>query len=235
MNVVQLENVSFSYDAGKTYVLRDFSLSIEEGAHIVLTGKNGAGKSTLAKIVAGLLAPDAGTVKLFGETCFSGGTVLAVGGTVPEPGTIPAEGGTVLPKAYIHARRKIAYVSQDPSVQLLCENVASDIAFPLQNLQFKVSDIDQAVLKQLEKAGLGDDASTDPKTLSGGQQQLVALASAIASEPELLVLDEPTSFLDEENTQKFLRLLQKTAGERTIFHVAHKVSDIDSADEVIQI
>ena len=222
MNIVQLENVSFSYDAGKTYVLRDFSLSIEEGAHIVLTGKNGAGKSTLAKIVAGLLAPDAGTVKLFGETCFSGGTVLAVG-------------GTVLPKAYIHARRKIAYVSQDPSVQLLCENVASDIAFPLQNLQFKVSDIDQAVLKQLEKAGLGDDASTDPKTLSGGQQQLVALASAIASEPELLVLDEPTSFLDEENTQKFLRLLQKTAGERTIFHVAHKVSDIDSADEVIQI
>ena len=215
MNIVQLENVSFSYDAGKTYVLRDFSLSLEEGAHIVLTGKNGAGKSTLAKIVAGLLAPDAGTVKLFGETCFSGGTVLA--------------------EAYIHARRKIAYVSQDPSVQLLCENVASDIAFPLQNLQFKVSDIDQAVLKQLEKAGLGDDASTDPKTLSGGQQQLVALASAIASEPELLVLDEPTSFLDEENTQKFLRLLQKTAGERTIFHVAHKVSDIDSADEVIQI
>lgn len=215
MNAVQLDNVSFSYDSGETYVLLDYSLSIEEGKHVVLTGKNGTGKSTLAKIVAGLLAPDAGTVQLFGETCF--------------------EGGTVLPKAYSEARKKIAYVSQDPSLQLLCENGACDIAFPLQNLQFSVSDIDEAVLLQLEKAGLSDIADADPTTLSGGQQQLVVLASAIASDPELLVLDEPTSFLDEKNTKKFLRLLEKCAGQRTVFHVAHKMSDIKSGDEVIKI
>ena len=215
MSVVELENVSFSYDAGQTYVLRDFSLVIEEGKHVVLMGKNGVGKSTLAKIVAGLLAPDAGKVQLFGKTCFDNGNVNAQG--------------------YSDARRKIAYVSQDPTVQLLCENVASDIAFPLQNLQFAVSDIDDAVLQQLEKAGLGDIADADPSTLSGGQQQLVVLASAIASDPQFLVLDEPTSFLDEEKTKKFLRLLQKCAGERSIFHVAHKVSDIESADEVIRI
>ena len=215
MNVVQLENVSFSYDAGQTYVLQNFSLEIDEGKHVVLTGKNGAGKSTLAKIVAGLLAPDAGKVQLFGEICF--------------------EEGAALPQSYSEARKKIAYVSQDPSVQLLCENVACDIAFPLQNLQFAVSDIDEAVLLQLEKAGLEDIAEADPATLSGGQQQLVVLASAIASDPQLLVLDEPTSFLDEENTKKFLRLLEKCAGERTVFHVAHKAQDIKTAGEVIRI
>ena len=215
MNVAHLEDVSFSYDAGETYVLRDFSLDVEEGKHVVLSGKNGAGKSTLAKIVAGLLAPDAGTVQLFGKTCYEAGTAFA--------------------QAYSEARRKIAYVSQDPSVQLLCENVACDIAFPLQNMQFSVPVIDEAVLLQLDKAGLSDIAEADPATLSGGQQQLVVLASAIASDPQLLVLDEPTSFLDEEKTKKFLRLLEKCAGTRTIFHVAHKSEEIVMADVVVRI
>lgn len=231
MNVVQLENVSFSYDGGQTYVLRDYSLSIERGSHVVLTGKNGAGKSTLAKIVAGLLAPDAGIVRLFGEICFAEGTVLAE----TTEGTVPDTQGTVLPQAYANARRKIAYVSQDPSLQLLCENVATEIAFPLQNLQFSAQNIDEAVMFQLEKAGLGDVAEADPTTLSGGQQQLVVLASAIASNPELLVLDEPTSFLDEENSQKFLRLLEKCAGERTVFHVAHKREEVGVGNVVVRI
>ena len=213
MNVAHLEDVSFSYDAGETYVLRDFSLDVEEGKHVVLTGKNGAGKSTLAKIVAGLLAPDAGTVQLFGKTCYEVGTAFA--------------------QEYSEARRKIAYVSQDPSAQLLCENVACDIAFPLQNLQFSTAEIDETVLLQLEKAGLNDIAEADPATLSGGQQQLVVLASAIASDPQLLVLDEPTSFLDEKNTKKFLCLLEKCAGERTVFHVAHKPEEIVAADKVV--
>ena len=63
----------------------------------------------------------------------------------------------------------------------------------------------------------------------------MALASAIVADPELLVLDEPTSFLDEENSKKFLRLLEKCAGERTIFHVAHKAEEVVMADEVVRI
>ena len=210
MEIVKLENVSFSYDAGANFVLQNYSLSICEGEHVVVTGKNGAGKSTLAKLVAGLLSPDAGKVQLFGDTCFDEGKVFA--------------------ENYSNARRRIAYVSQDPALQLICENVATDIAFPLQNLNFSAEKIDEAVLTQLEKAGLEEFADANPATLSGGQQQLVVLASAIASDPELLVLDEPTSFLDEENTSHFLRLLEKTAGNRTIFHVAHKQSEIASGD-----
>lgn len=215
MEIVNLNNISFSYDAGENYVLQNYSLAVEQGTHVVVTGKNGAGKSTLAKLVAGLLAPDAGKVQLFGETCFDNGKVFA--------------------ENYSNARRRIAYVSQDPSLQLICENVATDIAFPLQNLNFSVEKIDEAVLKQLEKAGLEEIAEADPSTLSGGQQQLVVLASAIASDPELLVLDEPTSFLDEENTAHFLRLLEKTAGNRTIFHIAHKHSEIASGDKEIKL
>ena len=210
MEIVKLKNVSFSYDAGANFVLQNCSLSICEGEHVVVTGRNGAGKSTLAKLVAGLLSPDAGKVQLFGDTCFDEGKVFA--------------------ENYSNARKKIAYVSQDSALQLICENVATDIAFPLQNLNFSAEKIDEAVLIQLEKAGLEEIADADPATLSGGQQQLVVLASAIASDPELLVLDEPTSFLDEENTFHFLRLLKKTAGNRTIFHVAHKQAEIASGD-----
>ena len=215
MTVASLRNVSFSYDSGVTYVLRNFSFVVDAGKHVVVTGKNGSGKSTLAKIVSGLLAPDDGVVELLEEVCYKNGEVDA--------------------KAYANARKNIAYVSQDPSIQLLCENVASDVAFTPQNLQFSPQEIDEAVILQLKKAGLEDIAEADPATLSGGQQQLVALASAIVADPELLVLDEPTSFLDEENSKKFLRLLEKCAGERTIFHVAHKAEEVVMADEVVRI
>lgn len=215
MTVASLRNVSFSYDSGVTYILRNFSLVVDAGKHVVVTGKNGSGKSTLAKIVSGLLAPDDGVVELLEEVCYKNGEVDA--------------------KAYANARKNIAYVSQDPSIQLLCENVASDVAFIPQNLQFSPQKIDEAVILQLKKAGLEDIAEADPATLSGGQQQLVALASAIVADPELLVLDEPTSFLDEENSKKFLRLLEKCAGERTIFHVAHKAEEVVMADEVVRI
>jgi energy-coupling factor transport system permease/ATP-binding protein len=215
MKVAELKNVDFSYDSGKTYVLKNFSFEIMDGCHAVLVGKNGAGKSTLAKLVAGLMCPDAGEVTIFGKACFSQGRVDT--------------------QAYAEARRGIAYVSQDPTLQLLCENVVSDIAFSPQNLNWDVNDIDSAVLKQLEKAGLSYLAERDPQSLSGGEQQLVSLACAIATDPKLLVLDEPTSFLDENNTSQFLRLLEKTKGKRTILHVTHKQKEIDMADCVVRL
>ncbi len=214
MKTANLKSVSFSYDSGKTFVFRDFNLELHEGEHVVLVGKNGAGKSTMSKLVAGLQCPDSGEVELFGKRCF--------------------EDGRVDMRGYAEARRKIAFVAQDPSVQLLCENVVSDIAFAPQNLNWSVEKIDDAVSNQLQKAGICDLAERDPHELSGGEQQLVSLACAIATDPELLVLDEPTSFLDSKNSRHFLRLLEKTKGERTIFHVSHKDDEIKMADRVVR-
>ena len=214
MIIMELKDINFSYDSDKSYLLEGFSFKLSQGEHVVLTGRNGAGKSTVAKLVSGLISPDAGIVKLFGKTCFDNGRVN-VG-------------------AYQDARKSIAFVAQDPSLQLLCENVVSDIAFAPQNLNWSVEKIDNAVSKQLEKAGIDYLAEKDPHALSGGEQQIVSLACAIAADPRLLVIDEPTSFLDSENSKHFLRLLEKTKGERTIFHVTHKDEEIEMADREVR-
>ena len=214
-DIVILKNITFSYDAGATFVLDEVYLEVSAGEHVVLIGKNGSGKSTLAKIAAGLIAPDAGSVKLFGQVCFN------------EDG---ADSG-----AYESARRKIAYVFQDPTCSIVAQNVASNIAFAPQNLGFSVEAIDEVVATELDKAGLGRLAEKDPNALSGGEQQLVAIASAIAAKPEFLVLDEPTAFLDDRNSKNCMRLVEKLSKQCAILHITHKTNEIKMADRVVKL
>ena len=215
MRIADLKHIFFSYDEGHSFVIRDFSFSLDEGEHVALVGRNGAGKSTLGKLVAGLLSPDSGEVELMGLVCFDH---LGVNS-----------------QNYEEARKSIAYVAQDPATQLVTATVAGELAFGPQNLCLSVEQIDELVALELDKAGLGEIAERDPMTLSGGEQQLVSIAAAIASEPRLVVLDEPTAFLDEQNEKRCMRLIEKISNECTVLHITHKPCEIAKANRVIEL
>ncbi len=216
MLVANLKNIFFSYDDASQPVLHNLDFYIEKEEHVVLLGCNGSGKSTLAKLVAGLMSPNSGEVNLLTHRCFDNDSGVDA-------------------DSYREARRHIACVFQDPADQLVSDTVAGDVAFGPQNLMFEVSEIDEAVETQLEKAGIGSFARRDPATLSGGEQQLVAIASAISMKPQLLVLDEPSAFLDDVNTGHLLRLIEKASQGIAILHVTHNSIERKRADRVVDI
>lgn len=237
MEIVRLEDIRFSYDAGETYVLDGVSLSVSEGEHVAIVGPNGCGKSTLAKIAAGLVAPDEGEVTLFGTKCawteIDGQALLSEDKRVNfEPIEIGTY-GKVDADAYAEARKSIGYVFQDPTDQLITENVATEIAFAPQNLCFSVAEIDEMVALELDKAGLAELAERPLGELSGGEQQLVAVASAVACNPKLLVLDEPTAYLDSENSKHLMRMIEKLTDRCAILHITHKQEEIERASRVV--
>lgn len=223
MVIAKLENIDFAYE-GFDWILKGFNFTLSAGQKVWLSGRNGCGKSTLARILGALQTPDYGRVELFEKLCFE-----------CRP-NLDADYKFVDDIAYKSARKKIASVFQDPSDQVVTENVASDIAFGPQNLNWSVTEIDEAVITELDKAGLASIADRDPSTLSGGEQQLVCIASAIAQKPKLLILDEPTAYLDVQNKHKFNRLVQKIDDDVAVVYITHDdICGIDKNMEKISL
>jgi energy-coupling factor transport system ATP-binding protein len=213
--LVRLSDVAFSYDNGTTWALSGVDFSVGAGEAVCVLGANGSGKSTLARLVAGLAAPDAGTVELMGARCFS---------------TPAGPDGA----AYQAARRRISYVFQNPDDQIVTDVVEEDVAFGPENLCVPADKIGALVEGELERVGMGAFALANPAKLSGGQQQRVALAGALAMRPDLLVLDEPGSLLDVRGRRGIARVLAelKTAGVACV-HVTHFMEDAWAADRVV--
>lgn len=213
MSRVQLEDVRLSYDGGLTWALDGVSLRIEPGERICVLGPNGSGKSSLAQVLAGLVAPDEGTVELAGRTCFNGS---------PDP------------DAYRHARRVTGLVFQNPEDQIVTSVVADDVAFGPENLGIERIDIARRVDEELGRVAMSAYAQADPARISGGQQQRVAIASALAMHPDMLVLDEPGAMLDVRGRRGIMRVLSllQEAGT-TLVHVTHFMDEALAADRVI--
>ncbi|MCI5949814.1 MAG: energy-coupling factor transporter ATPase [Parolsenella sp.] len=213
MSRAQLEDVRLSYDGGLTWALDGVSLRIEPGERICVLGSNGSGKSSLAQVLAGLVAPDEGTVELAGRTCFDGS---------PDP------------NAYRHARRVTGLVFQNPEDQIVTSVVADDVAFGPENLGIERTDIARRVDEELGRVAMSAYAQADPARLSGGQQQRVAIASALTMHPDMLVLDEPGAMLDvrgRRGVMYVLDLLQEAS--TTLVHVTHFMDEALAADRVI--
>lgn len=208
----RLRSVSFSYDGGATWALDHVDLEVTEGEHLCLLGANGSGKSTLGRVLAGLAAPDGGTVELMGLPCFDGDG---------------AHG-----EAYGEARRSIAMVFQNPDDQIVTTKVADDVAFGPENLGWPPERIGGAVARELDRVALTDLADADPTRLSGGQKQRVAIAGALAQDPRLLVLDEPAANLDVRGRRGVRRLCASLEG-RTVVHITHFMEDAAEADRVV--
>ena len=176
------------------FELKDVSLEVAEGEYFVLTGPNGAGKTVLMKLIAGLYGPDAGEVYIKGERMTE---------------TPPWE-------------RNIGYVPQEYAL-FPNRTVERNIAFGLEVRKVEKEAIKEKVRADADLLGISHLLGRIPNGLSGGEQQKVALARALAVRPAVLLLDEPVSAIDEENRDAIcgeLKGLQRETGITTI-HVAH--------------
>lgn len=178
---ISFANVAARYEHGAD-VLTDVSFNISAGAFYFLSGASGAGKTTLLRLIYQLHAPSAGQIKLFGR---------------------PTDG---ISRDEIAAlRQKMAIVFQEYSL-LSHLTVFDNIALPLRVRGLPEAKIKKLVAKVLEWVGLGKYADADPRSLSGGQQQRVSVARAIIVQPSILLADEPTGNLDDENASRLMEL-----------------------------
>ena len=187
MALATVEALRFAYGNGDP-VLRDVSLRLDEGEHVALLGASGSGKSTLLRALAGL-------VPHFHGGTFSGSVVVA-GRDTRE--TRPSElAGTV------------ASVFQDPEDQIVMARVANEVAFGLENVGTEPGEIWRRAEEALAAVGADHLADRVTAELSGGELQRVALASALALRPRLLLLDEPTSQLDPAAADAFFAVVER--------------------------
>ena len=209
---VRLDHVTLRY--GDSLALDDVTLEVCRGERVCVLGANGSGKSTLASVICGLLAPDEGDVELTGHAVCTGG--------VPDLA------------AYRDARRQLGLVFQNPDDQIVTSVVADDVAFGPENLGVPRAQIAARVARELRRVAMEKYAHADPSRLSGGQRQRVCIAGALAMEPAVLVLDEPSSLLDVRGRAAIMRVMGRLAAAgATLVHVTHFMDEALAADRVI--
>jgi cobalt/nickel transport system ATP-binding protein len=177
----ELTGIRFAYP-GRPPVLADLGFALAEGERIALTGPNGAGKSTLLHLMLGLLRPQAGTLVAFGA---------------------PRRNE----RDFLEVRRRAGLVFQDPDDQLFCPTVAEDIAFGPLNLGKSKAEVMDRVDRTLDRLRLRHLRDRVTHKLSGGEKRLVSLATVLAMEPDVLLLDEPSNGLDEATGERLVRIL----------------------------
>ncbi|GEL21300.1 putative ABC transporter ATP-binding protein [Pseudonocardia sulfidoxydans NBRC 16205] len=189
---LDVRGLDFAYPDG-TPALHGVDLRIEPGERVALLGPNGAGKTTLVLQLNGILAPTEGSV--------------AVGG---------------LPVAKPHlqeVRRRVGIVFQDPDDQLFMPTVREDVAFGPANFGVRGDELTARVTGALDAVGMAEHADRSPLHLSGGQRRRVALATVLSCDPEILVLDEPSSNLDPVARRELAEVLLGL--DRTLLMVTH--------------
>lgn len=195
--MIEVEDVYFTYPNG-VEALKGISLKIENGEFVAIMGQNGAGKTTLVKHFNGLLKPTRGKVLVDGvDTTKVSVATLA---------------------------RNVGFVFQNPDHQLFSETVEEEIAFALRNFGFKENIIKRRVTWALNLLGLTQYRKTSPFMLSGGERKRVALASVLAWNPKILILDEPTIGQDYQQKEKLRQFITQMKTQRkTVVIVTHDV------------
>lgn len=197
MHIVQLRNINFSYENGPC-VLKDLDFSVSDGDRIIITGPNGAGKTTLFHIILGLLRPQSGEVSVFGRSMKS-------------------------EHDFRECRNRTGLLFQDPDDQLFCPSVIEDVAFGPLNQGKTHEQARYLAEKTLERLGILHLKNRVPYHLSGGEKRIAALATILAMNPELLLLDEPSAGLSDDASCRLLDILGSYPA-RAIVVISHNVS-----------
>lgn len=213
--ILKLNNISYRYPRTSSYVLKNISLEVEKGEMVVVMGENGAGKTTLCKCMTGIIPKSEGG-KLEGEVLIN----------------------KLNTKNYPLSKisQNVGIVLEDPETQLFTTKIKNEIAFGVENLQKPVEKIKEMVNWTLDVVNLKGYEDRHPKALSGGQKQRVAIATVLAMEPDVLILDEPTSQLDPIGTHDVFKVVKTLKEEYniTIVMVSHKSEKIaEFADRII--
>ncbi|MCR4618336.1 MAG: ATP-binding cassette domain-containing protein [Lachnospiraceae bacterium] len=209
MDFLKINNLKFKYASyDESYipegnVLDDVSLNINEGEIITLCGPTGCGKSTLLKLLKKEIAPQG----------MQSGDIIFCGKNLSE-------------LSPLEQAKDIALLFQNPEDQIVTDKVWHEIAFGLENLGIKNAEMENRIAEIIAFFRLESISKSDTATLSGGQKQLLVLASLLAMSPKLLLLDEPISALDPENAESFISTLKRLHKQLgiTIIIAEHKVS-----------
>ena len=198
---ISIEGVSVRF--GQRTVLSDVSLELTE-QRVGIVGTNGSGKSTFARLLNGLVRPDEGRV-------------------------LVADLDTARNTRQV--RRRVGFVFQDPDNQIVMPIVAEDMAFGLKNTGVPRQEIPARIRAQLTRFGIADLAERPCHALSGGEKQLVAVSSVLVMEPDIVVLDEPTTLLDLRNRNHILAAIDGMTQQVVV--VTHDLDMLDGYDRVL--
>lgn len=216
MSSITIKNLSYQYPISESDALKNVNVTIEKGKLYALVGANGGGKTTLCNVIRGFI-PHFYKGDLRGEVLIEGKDIREW-----EMGELS---------------QKIGYVFQNPFTQIsgVKDNVFEEIAFGLENLGMDVERIKEKVNNVIQMLEIDYLRDKNPFELSGGQKQRVALASIIVMEPDVLVIDEPTSQLDPKGTEEVFKIIEMMKNKgKTIILVEHKIELIaEYADHII--
>ncbi|MDY2856808.1 MAG: ABC transporter ATP-binding protein, partial [Oscillospiraceae bacterium] len=205
MELLQVKNLSFAYPKNEKRAIDDVSFNIEKGSFNVVFGESGCGKTTLLKLIKKEIAP-------YGELK---GSIIYNNKPIDElPDKLPA--------------CEIGFVGQNPDGQIVTDKVWHELAFGLENMGESTNNIRRRVGEMASYFGIQNWYHRSTDSLSGGQKQLLNLASVMAMQPKLLLLDEPTSQLDPIAAADFIATLQKLNREfgLTILLVEHRLEEV---------
>ncbi|TQR18906.1 energy-coupling factor ABC transporter ATP-binding protein [Psychrobacillus vulpis] len=210
--IISLQDVTFTYatdDSNVRPALNNVSYTIYESQWVAIVGHNGSGKSTLARLMNGLLFPQTGTVRVFGETLNE--------------------------QNLWETRSQMGMVFQNPDNQFVGATVQDDVAFALENNGIPFEEMVERVEASLAKVNMSEFMNSEPHHLSGGQKQRVAIAGAIALKPKILLLDEATSMLDPQGREEVLATVRQLKEETdlTVISITHDLEEALLADRVI--
>ena len=207
MGSIEIENLHFTYPSRNTPTLRGIDARVNPKAFILLTGPTGCGKSTLLRTLNGLI-PHA-----------SGGKLS---------GSVHVKGASVAEQPIAVTCQQVGLLFQNPEEQLFCIIVEDEIAFGLENQGLPSHEIDRRIDAALTQVGLAGFRNRQIASLSSGQKQRVALACVCAMQPQILLLDEPTSYLDPQATHDILEIIRDLNRELgiTVIVAGHQVNEI---------
>ncbi len=216
-NIIKTENLEYHYthtgEDDKPIEIKVFdglNLEIKKGSFTVILGHNGCGKSTLAKHFNAILLP--------------------TGGTVYVDGTDTGD-----EEKLFDIRKKAGMVFQNPDNQIVTAIVEDEVAFAPENLGIEPSEIRKRVDKSLETVGMSSYKTASTSGLSGGQKQRIAIASVLAMEPEIIILDEPTAMLDPMGRKEVIKTIHELNRQKgmSVILITHYMEEAVNADRVI--
>lgn len=203
MPLIEFRGAAVAYDGEQ--ILAPLTVSLSE-QRIGIIGSNGSGKSTTVRLINGLIEPTSGQVLYDGLT--------------------PDKHGRDI-------RKRVGFVFSDAESQIVMPRVSDDVAFSLRRFKLPREEVKRRVADALERFDLADRAENSPHTLSGGEKQMLALASVLVIEPDTIIADEPTTLLDLRNRRRIMRELMSL--EQQLIVVTHDLEMLRGFDRVLVI